>query len=50
MSPTGSGLQLEIKTDFYPYIIEVDGAVNFGLLVNELMLNATKHAFKDREL
>ncbi len=41
------GIRLELKTDSWP--VSVDVAMPTGLVVNELMTNALKHAFAGRE-
>ncbi len=41
------GIRLDMKVDAYP--VPVDVAMPTGLVVNELMTNALKHAFKGRD-
>ena len=41
------GIRLDLKVDAYP--VSVNVAMPTGLVVNELMMNALKHAFVDRE-
>ncbi|MFJ6322166.1 MULTISPECIES: sensor histidine kinase [unclassified Rhizobium] len=41
------GIRLDMKVDTWP--VSVNIAMPVGLVVNELMANALKHAFKDRE-
>ncbi len=41
------GIRLDMKVDTWP--VSVNIAMPVGLVVNELMTNALKHAFKDRE-
>ena len=41
------GIRLELKVDTWP--VSIDVAMPAGLVVNELMTNALKHAFVDRE-
>lgn len=41
------GIRLELKVDSYP--VSVNVALPTGMVVNELMTNALKHAFVDRE-
>ena len=40
-----AGPKMRLETDFEPVSCGIDKAVNFGLLLNELVLNAYKHAF-----
>jgi two-component sensor histidine kinase len=41
------GIRLNLKVDAYP--VSVNVAMPTGLVVNELLTNALKHAFKDRD-
>lgn len=41
------GIRLDLKVDVYP--VSVNVAMPTGLLVNELLTNALKHAFADRD-
>src|SRR4051812_15352800 len=41
------GIRLDLKVDAYP--VSVNVAMPTGLVVNELLMNALKHAFVDRE-
>lgn len=41
------GIRLELKVDTWP--VSIDVAMPTGLVVNELLTNALKHAFKGRE-
>lgn len=41
------GIRLDLKVDTYP--VSVNVAMPAGLVVNELMTNSLKHAFKDRD-
>ena len=41
------GIRLDLKVDVWP--VSIDVAMPAGLVVNELMTNALKHAFKGRE-
>jgi len=41
------GIRLDLKVDAYP--VSVNVAMPAGLVVNELLMNALKHAFVDRE-
>ena len=41
------GIRLDLKVD--AYVVSVNTALPAGLVVNELMMNALKHAFGDRE-
>lgn len=49
MSLVMDASKLDIKTNFINKIVSMDFAVNFGLLINELMANSIKHAFKGVE-
>ena len=46
-SYAGEGIRLDLKVDAYP--VSVNVAMPTGLVVNELLTNALKHAFADRE-
>jgi two-component system, sensor histidine kinase PdtaS len=41
------GMHLDLKLDLEPLDIDVDKAIPLGLILNELILNAFKHAFID---
>ena len=41
------GVRLDMKVDTYP--VSIDVAMPAGLVVNELLTNALKHAFRDRD-
>ncbi|HTI00974.1 MAG TPA: histidine kinase dimerization/phosphoacceptor domain -containing protein [Acidisoma sp.] len=43
----GPGIRLDMQVDIYP--VSVNVAMPTGLVVNELITNALKHAFQDRE-
>jgi two-component sensor histidine kinase len=45
-TPPGCILKLEVRAD--PVAMDVDTAVTIGLIANELLLNALKHAFANR--
>lgn len=40
---------VDIQIDVIPYHINIDDAIPLGLILNELINNAFKHAFKDRD-
>lgn len=42
-------LELIIRTSIDPHVTNVDMAIYCGLIVNELITNAIKHAFRDRK-
>lgn len=42
------GCAIEVKTDLKPVSLSVEQAVPCGLILNELISNAFKHAFRDR--
>ncbi len=49
--PMSLGIDAEsvaILVEFEKKIVKMDFAVNFGLLINELMVNALKHAFDEK--
>jgi PAS domain S-box-containing protein len=37
--------QIELKLDIKPILLNIDNAISMGLIVNELLTNAFKHAF-----
>lgn len=45
-TPPGCVLKLEVRAD--PVAMDLDTAVTLGLIANELLLNALKHAFANR--
>jgi two-component sensor histidine kinase len=45
-TPPDCDLSLEVKAD--PAVLDIDRAVTLGLIANELLLNALKHAFVGR--
>jgi two-component sensor histidine kinase len=45
-TPPGCSLALEVRAD--PVAMDLDTAVTLGLIANELLLNALKHAFDGR--
>lgn len=47
LSHAVEGVRLDLKVDTYP--VSVNVAMPAGLVVNELLTNALKHAFKDRD-
>jgi two-component sensor histidine kinase len=42
-----SGIRLDLKVDIFP--VSVNVAMPTGLVINELLTNSLKHAFRDRE-
>ncbi|MGN8224435.1 sensor histidine kinase [Gracilimonas sp. BCB1] len=45
---TSEKKEIEIQTDVVPFEIDLDDAIPIGLILNELINNAFKHAFKER--
>ena len=43
-----SGLELRSEVDIHAISLDLDTAIPIGLIVNELVINALKYAFKDR--
>lgn len=48
-SHTPLGCQLALQIDVQPIDVDLDTGVTLGLIANELILNALKHAFHDRQ-
>jgi len=46
LSASYSNSKIRLKVDCEEILINIEDAINVGLLVNELVLNALKHAFK----
>jgi len=49
MYETKVGAKIEIKLDLDEVVLNINQAIPFGLLINEILNNAYKHAFKERE-
>lgn len=47
-SAYGKGRAVEILTDIAPISLNIEQAIPFGLILNELLTNAFKHGFRDR--